>query len=224
MVQAPLSTAFARQELWSGLPCPSPGDLPDQGIEPSSLAFQADSLPSELPGKPKKPECPVLIYHTQMKGQRSLLYFWNSSLSGLGSRSCRYRGEGYDLRQLHSRQPCYLVVGHLLPAGFVHLKARRDPCSSFLMGSLSISRGHSDSVLATANVRGGGLLFWPMPQALVCPVPPEYGSKLVILILSLVVWSRVTSGVLWGSHWLITAGQSLLTYIFQNTFYSKWIR
>ena len=147
---------FSRQEYWSGLLCPSPGDLPDPGIEPSSLAFQADSLPSELPGKPKKPECPVLIYHIQMKGQRSLLYFWNSSLSGLGSRSCRYRGEGYDLRQLHGRQPCYLMVGHLLPAGFVHLKAGRDPCSSFLMGSLSISRGHSDSILATANVRGGG--------------------------------------------------------------------
>ena len=43
---------FSRQEYWSGLPFPSPGDLPDPGIEPRPLRLQADSLPSELPGKP----------------------------------------------------------------------------------------------------------------------------------------------------------------------------
>ena len=43
---------FSRQEYWSGLPFPSPGDLPYPGIEPRSSALQADSLPSELPGKP----------------------------------------------------------------------------------------------------------------------------------------------------------------------------
>ena len=42
--QAPLSMGFSRQEYWSGLPCPSPGDLPNPGIEPGSLALQADSL------------------------------------------------------------------------------------------------------------------------------------------------------------------------------------
>ena len=41
-----------RQEYWSGLPFPSPGDRPHPGIETWSLALQADSLPSELPGKP----------------------------------------------------------------------------------------------------------------------------------------------------------------------------
>ena len=44
--QAPLSMGFSRQEYWSGLPFLSPGDLPDLGIEPRSLALQADSLPS----------------------------------------------------------------------------------------------------------------------------------------------------------------------------------
>jgi len=43
---------FSRQEYWSGLPVPSPGDLPDPGIEPGSLPFQADTLTSESPGKP----------------------------------------------------------------------------------------------------------------------------------------------------------------------------
>ena len=43
---------FSRQECWSGLPFPSPGDLPDPGIKPGSPALQADALPSEPPGKP----------------------------------------------------------------------------------------------------------------------------------------------------------------------------
>ena len=50
--QASLSMGFSRQEYWSGLPFPSPGDLPDPGIEPQSPALQADALTSEQPGKP----------------------------------------------------------------------------------------------------------------------------------------------------------------------------
>ena len=51
--QAPLSMGFSKQEYWSGLPFPSPGDLPNPGIEPGSPALQADALSSEPPGKPK---------------------------------------------------------------------------------------------------------------------------------------------------------------------------
>ena len=43
---------FSRQEYWSGLPFLSPGDLPDPGIEPGSLALEADALTSDPPGKP----------------------------------------------------------------------------------------------------------------------------------------------------------------------------
>ena len=50
--QAPLSMGFSRQEYWSGLPFPAPGDLPNWGIKPRSPALQADSLPTELWGKP----------------------------------------------------------------------------------------------------------------------------------------------------------------------------
>ena len=45
--QAPLSMGFSRQEYWSGLPFPSPGDFPDPGIEPRFPALQADALTSE---------------------------------------------------------------------------------------------------------------------------------------------------------------------------------
>ena len=49
--QAPLSMEFSRQNYWSGLPFPFPGDLPNPGIKPRSLAVQADTLPSEPSGK-----------------------------------------------------------------------------------------------------------------------------------------------------------------------------
>ena len=52
--QAPLSLGFSRQEYWSGLPFPYPGDLPDPGIEAESPALQADSLPSAPPEESEK--------------------------------------------------------------------------------------------------------------------------------------------------------------------------
>ena len=61
---------FSRQEYWSGLPCPPPGDLPNPGIETRSPTLQADSLPSEPPGKTKNTGVGSLsllkgIFHTQ---------------------------------------------------------------------------------------------------------------------------------------------------------------
>ena len=54
--QAPLSMEFSSQEYWSGLLFLPPGDLPDPGMGPWSAALQADSLPSEPPGKPEQEE------------------------------------------------------------------------------------------------------------------------------------------------------------------------
>ena len=56
---------FSRQEYWSGLPFPPPGDLPDPGIKPGSPALEADALTSEPPGKPNwsiKLDSSVLIH------------------------------------------------------------------------------------------------------------------------------------------------------------------
>ena len=62
--QASLSMGFSRQEYWSGLPFPSPGDLPDPGIKPGSPTLQADALTSEPPGKPMgTPFLGVLALH-----------------------------------------------------------------------------------------------------------------------------------------------------------------
>ena len=59
--QAPQSVEFSRREYWSGLPFPSPGDLPDPGIKPRSPSLQADALRSEPPlwGKPLTVVCKV---------------------------------------------------------------------------------------------------------------------------------------------------------------------
>ena len=65
--QAPPSTGFSRQECWSGLPFPSPGDLPDPGIEPTSPALQADALPSEPPGKLIMTHKQIYIYGRDRK-------------------------------------------------------------------------------------------------------------------------------------------------------------
>ena len=64
--QAPLSIVFSRQEYCSGLPFPSPGDLPHPGIELRFPALQADSLPTEQPGKPKRiiQQIPLAVYFT----------------------------------------------------------------------------------------------------------------------------------------------------------------
>ena len=65
---------FFRQEYWSGLPFPSPGDLPNPGIEPGSPTLKADSLPSEPTGKPGKiPYTPgKYAKHTQTHTQENV--------------------------------------------------------------------------------------------------------------------------------------------------------
>ena len=57
------SMEFSRPELWSGLPFPSPGDLPNPGTEAGSPALQVDSLPSEPQGKPKNTGVGTLYIH-----------------------------------------------------------------------------------------------------------------------------------------------------------------
>ena len=79
--QTPLSVEFSKQEYWSGLPFPSPEDLPEPGIEPWFPALWADSLPAEPPGKPKNTEVdslPLLwrIFPTQELNQGLLHCRW----------------------------------------------------------------------------------------------------------------------------------------------------
>ena len=74
--QAPLYMRFSRREDWSGLPFPSPGDLPNPGIEPGSPALEADALPSEPPGK-----SPGSFQMNQLFASGRWPKYWSFSLS-----------------------------------------------------------------------------------------------------------------------------------------------
>ena len=69
--EAPRSVGFSRQEYWSGLPFPSPGDLPNPGIEPGSPALQTDALPSEPLGKPQTLMSTLMYYSVNIKVKRA---------------------------------------------------------------------------------------------------------------------------------------------------------
>ena len=94
--QAPPSMGFSRQEYWSGLPFPSPGDLPNPRIEPGSPALQADSLPTELWRKPSAYNSVTLlltqdeIYRLQVFHHRLEYLFpmWHSFLCSV-AQSCQ---------------------------------------------------------------------------------------------------------------------------------------
>ena len=98
---------FSRQEHWSGLPFPSPGDICDPGIEPRSPTFQVDSLPSEPPGKPKNTGVGSLsllqgIFPTQGSNQGLLHCRWILyQLSYLGSLYICPYSQRYDFSGSH---------------------------------------------------------------------------------------------------------------------------
>ena len=108
--QVSLSMGFARQEYWSGLPFPSPGDLPDPEIKPGSPTLQADSLASESPGKPlpltwREPNPTGIYYVDELQ---------NTPLPRLGLRGpvgARDEWEGL----LGSGNPCLLPGGNQIP-------------------------------------------------------------------------------------------------------------
>ena len=68
-LQVPLSMEFSRQEYWSGLSLPSPGDLPDPGIEPMSQALAGGFFTAEPAGKYPQKSAFELIYKTEVEAQ-----------------------------------------------------------------------------------------------------------------------------------------------------------
>ena len=164
--QAPPTIEFSRQECWSRLPVPSPGDLPDPWIEPRSPALQADALPSEPPGKPLSlfliaGVCLVRISYTWVLMEFPFLPIF---LSACGS-SCH-----------HHCPPSPHALATLHPAAFdliLYLMAQH-PCSSSplvtLLGWTSAACAHgagetgSGPRAAGAEVLATIRCFMPPPQ------------------------------------------------------------
>ena len=71
--QGPPSMGFSRQEYWSGLPFPYPGDLPNPGAKPRSATLQADTLPSEPPGKINEAKSAVKHYKKSTIGKHQIV-------------------------------------------------------------------------------------------------------------------------------------------------------
>ena len=84
--QAPPSMGFSRQECWSGVPFPSPGDLPNPEIEPRSPTLRADALPSEPPGKPQ----PSLSYYQFLLGPMKTCFSHRYCGDALKMKTCWY--------------------------------------------------------------------------------------------------------------------------------------
>ena len=139
--QAPTSQRSSRQEYWSGLPFPSPGDLPNPGIEPGSLVLQADALTSEPPGKSIK-------YSTcQNKETASHVSSLKSSLSYIlvasqGKPCCLFLWEIIPNSQKNckngTKNTCILSTQNHLLLIFSHLFYQLSLCLSSLPLSLSL--------------------------------------------------------------------------------------
>ena len=98
------SMEFSTLEYWSGYPFPSPGDLPNPGIEPRSPALRVDSLPAALPGKPKK---------TGVGSLSLLQQIFLAHESNWGLLHCRWI-----LYQLRSNSKFYINVLYLVDSHF----------------------------------------------------------------------------------------------------------
>ena len=110
--RAPQSTEFSRQEYWSGLPFPSPGDLPNPGIEPGSPALQADALPSESPEKPT-----TCKRYLQRRGRKSDCSEVAFNMEGKLSKTSYTTSEGHSKKvysDLQFRKEINEVLGHCI--------------------------------------------------------------------------------------------------------------
>ena len=133
---------FSRQKYWSGLPFPSPGDLPDPVTKPVSLALQADSLLSEPPGKPPFPESGSSCYGKYLTEPGSLLCLQDDIPPD--------HPEGLSHR-------CCLGVRVFSSCGHCQVQPQRPTAaltlvSGFHMALFSITFGHPHSFLGSRRV------------------------------------------------------------------------
>ena len=137
--QTPLSMGLSRQEYWSGLLFPSPGDLPDPGIKPRSPALQVDSLATEPPGKPSLTLAKTLAKYEPQKAsatsraavQAQTLHSSTGRQEGLGIPVC-YEGNRTDATREAEEEGAHRRFGLFLA----------QPASSGPGSSLNLTHRH----------------------------------------------------------------------------------
>ena len=112
--QAPLRMGFLRQENWSGLPFPSPGDLPKPGIKPVFPALAGGFFSTELAGKPKRSKRKYHAFQQDSQGWEKQKHFLQSQTPQITQR-CRERGRcSYAvISSVHLPQRCPCLTGRL---------------------------------------------------------------------------------------------------------------
>ena len=157
--QAPPSMGFSRQEYWSGLPFPSPGDLPNPGIEPRCPTLLADTLTSEPPGKPSCSKWGLLSSCDARAAHCGGFSCWEAQVLGIRA-SLVVAWRAWELRLSNCGTPAQLLLGMWNPAGpqiepmfpvlADGLSATGLPRKSFLPGYFKVSLLPSS---------------WPLPKA-----------------------------------------------------------
>ena len=104
--QAPLSMGLSRQEHWSKLPFPPPGDLPDPGIESASPVLVDRFFTTEPPGKPLVPDMELLIWKVPFSPS---LPIWTTRSSWLSAGKASDTSSQFYLRGISPLQPCVII-------------------------------------------------------------------------------------------------------------------
>ena len=139
--QAPLSMGFSRQEYCSGLPFPSPGDLPDPGIKPKFPALQADPLVSEPPGKPQMIYTPSPNMPGRTEPWRDTKDHWLDGLFPRHTYSSLLAGRALDLSE-HVQEGSQSLVP--TPSSLCHLGDLNPVASAGHLGWLTQDKkGHT---------------------------------------------------------------------------------
>ena len=166
--QAPLSMGFSRQEYWSGLPFPPPGDHPNPGTEPTSPvspALQADSLPTKPLGKP--------LVHLHQEKKRMYISYQYSKLPSSGHRPSSFSPSWLlwihqSLRATENRIPSPELWSHnnykMAPHSSVpawRIPGTGQPGGLPSMGSHRVGQDWSDLAAAAATTSTSRYFPWP---------------------------------------------------------------
>ena len=108
--QAPVSMRFSRQQYWSKLPFPSPGDLPDPAVEPTSPALAGGFFITEPPRKPQRQDKEVVNMETKLFQIQIIFLQWKRGLSGALPHLPLGHGEGAD-RKVSDQQVKAVFLG-----------------------------------------------------------------------------------------------------------------